>query len=337
MADFDIEVKVGQQDIKAHTEVAPEVAVAELVWNAIDADATEVRVITTRSVIEAPPDRVRVVDNGSGIPAGKVPELLGTHRESWKREARYSPEKRRPMHGRNGRGRFRVYAIAAEATWQSVAADESGALREVEFTGNSGNVTKFKVRVSDTPPGRNARTGTEVRLRLLDNQKAARLGDSGFERRLQVVLAPTLLGVQDVVVTFDRVKLDPTDVIELTHDIQLEAPDELIAGAAVNVTPPMLKIIEWNHADGKPQLFLCDANGAAVAESPAKLPKSPGIHWTAYLLWDGFIQPEVSEGDLLIDEMKFPLVKDALHELSQYLAQRTDETIDELVGKWRRG
>jgi DNA mismatch repair ATPase MutL len=49
-------------------EVAAEVAVAELVWNAIDADATEVR-ITSRTNIDAPPDRLRVVDNGTGIPA----------------------------------------------------------------------------------------------------------------------------------------------------------------------------------------------------------------------------------------------------------------------------
>jgi hypothetical protein len=328
-------VKVGQQDIRAHAEVAPEVAVAELVWNAIDADATEVRITTNRTIIDAPPDRLHVADNGTGIPAEKVRELLDTHRESWKRDARLSPERRRPMHGRNGRGRFRVYAIANEATWRSVAADGSGELHEVEFTGSASSLTKFKVRAGGTPISKNHDTGTDVSLRLLDNQKAARLGDTGFDRRLEVVLAPTLLAIQDVVVTFDRVKLDPSDVVDLTNDIQLDAPDEPGEDSEVEAPPPVLRIIEWNHSDGKPQLFLCDANGAAVAESPATLPKSPGITWTAYLLWDGFILPDVNEGDLLMDEMRFPVLKDALHELTQYLSQRADEAIDELVGKWR--
>lgn len=335
MADFDVEVKVGQQDIRAHAEVSPEVAVAELVWNAIDADAAEVRITTDRTNLDAPPDRLRVVDNGTGIPANKIRELLGTHRESWKRDARYSPGNRRPMHGRNGRGRFRVYAIANEATWRSVAADEAGELREVEFSCSAANLTKYTGRVGETPVSKSRGAGTEVTLRLLDNQKVARIGETGFERRLEVVLAPTLLAIQDVVVTFDRVKLDPTDVVDLTHDIPLEPPDEPGQDATAELAPPVLRIIEWNHADGKPQLFLCDANGAAVAESPAKLPKSPGINWTAYLLWDGFIQPDVNEADLLIDEMRFPVVKDALHELTQYLGQRADESIDELVGRWK--
>ena len=121
----------------------------------------------------------------------------------------------------------------------------------------------------------------------------------------------------------------------MTHDIPLEAPDDLFAQVQAKVPPPVLRIIEWNHADCKPQLFLCDAHGAAVAESSTKLPKSPGLEWTAYLLWDGFVQPEINEGDLLIDEMAFSVVKDALHELTQYLSHRSDVAVDELVNKWR--
>jgi hypothetical protein len=33
-----------------------------------------------------------------------------------------------------GAAAFRVYAVAREATWRSVASDEAGELRDVEFT-----------------------------------------------------------------------------------------------------------------------------------------------------------------------------------------------------------
>ncbi len=144
-------------------------------------------------------------------------------------------------------------------------------------------MTKFVGRISDGPISTGRRAGTDVTLRLLDNQKVARLGQTGFDRLLEVILAPTLLAIQDVVVTFDRVRLDPTDVVESTTDIALEPPDEPSEEVLEPVAAPVLRIIEWNHATGKPQLFLCDANGAAVAESLSILPKSPGINWTAYV------------------------------------------------------
>lgn len=336
MTDFEVEIKVGQQDILAHSEVPPEVAVAELVWNAIDADATTVRITTDRSNIDAPPDRLTVVDNGTGIRSDRVKDLLSTHRESWKREARLSLVNKRPMHGRNGRGRFRVYAIAREATWTSVAADDAGDLHEVEFSASATDITKFRGRSDETlavPASRG--TGTTVVLRLLDSTKVARLGQTGFENRLAVVLAPTLLAIADVTVIYDHVALDPASLIEDQHDFEIDWEETTLDSFGQAIPAPILRFIEWKHGDIKPQLFLCDANGAAVTESAAKLPKSPGIHWTAYLLWDGFIQGEVNEGDLQNDEMQFPVVKKALHHLGVYLSQRADESIDESIGKWR--
>ena len=80
-------------------------AVKELVWNALDAEATRVEVTLTCSELGAV-EKVTVVDNGTGItPEGSVPafERIGG---SWKKMTRRTPNLNRLLHGSTGQGRL---------------------------------------------------------------------------------------------------------------------------------------------------------------------------------------------------------------------------------------
>ncbi|MDP1792665.1 MAG: ATP-binding protein [Acidimicrobiales bacterium] len=117
----------------AHARVSAELAIGELIWNALDADAKEVSVALERNVPGGPVTRLTVTDDGHGLGPHEIDDAFASHRKSAKRERRISPGGR-PMHGRNGRGRFRSFAVAVRARWRTWGEDELGQVAITEVT-----------------------------------------------------------------------------------------------------------------------------------------------------------------------------------------------------------
>src|SRR4051812_12389935 len=111
---FDVEV---QADFLERLATArPVQAVAELIWNAFDADAKDVRVEFDRDasgLLQA----VRVRDDGHGIPYDEAPSLFTKLGGSWKRERKRSRHENRLLHGEEGKGRFRALALGRVVDW----------------------------------------------------------------------------------------------------------------------------------------------------------------------------------------------------------------------------
>lgn len=325
----------GERDVLAHARVSPELAVGELVWNALDADAQTVRVELGRDVIEGPPVRLIVIDDGHGMGPQEIDDAFGSHRKSRKGAARTSPQGR-PMHGRSGRGRFRSFAIARRVRWRTWGWDDLGVVRTSEVTLHIDAPTKGQVDIDDGSVA-NRTTGTSVELLLLDNQKAARLGDPSFRRRLEAVLAPTLLSLTDTTVMFDGSALDPESQIEHREVVGFEADlagyDHFDGSAAGQ---PVLEVMEWKNATVPPAVFLCDEDGAALLEfEGARLPRTPGINWTAYLRWEGFGRDTVNDGDLqAAREMFAGVIEPALAALADHLYQRMQALAGDVIDAW---
>ena len=66
-------------------------------------------------------DRVRVEDDGSGMPAEHCEEYFRPIGVSWKKRAHGSPVRKRALHGKNGRGRVRAFALGTRVRWTAVS------------------------------------------------------------------------------------------------------------------------------------------------------------------------------------------------------------------------
>lgn len=327
----------GEQDVLAHARVSAELAIGELIWNALDADAKEVSVALERNVPGGPVTRLTVTDDGHGLGPHEIDDAFASHRKSAKRERRISPGGR-PMHGRNGRGRFRSFAVAVRARWRTWGEDELGQVVITEVTIRSDKATDGEVAELGEPSSAlPTRTGTVVTLHLADNQKAARIGDASFQQRLEAVLASTLVSLTDSTVSFEGIALDPTAQIE--HQARPEFDADLASYAHLDGTPagePVLDVIEWKTAVISPTLFLCDENGAALVEfEGARLPRAPGINWSAYLRWEGFARATVNEGDLQNARAAFAgVIEPALSALARHLQDRSELLTGDLIETW---
>lgn len=326
----------GEQDVLAHAKASPEIALAEIIWNSLDADATVVNVELRRAVPLGPVTAVVATDDGHGIGPQDIDAAFAKHRSSPKTAKRTSPGGR-PMHGRNGRGRFRSFAIASDVRWRTWGEDLLGNVVGTEVRLSTSPVTGGEIRdLEGADSELSTRTGTRVVMTLADNQKAGRIGDESFRSNLEAVMASTLLSLAGATVTFDGVLLDPDSQIE--HKAQPELLVDMTEFAQFDGTPagqPVLEVIEWTTSAVPPCLYLCDEDGAALVEYSGKPPKHPGIDWTAYLRWEGFARETVNEGDLQNARATFgPIIEAATASLARYLAERSDALVGDDIDRW---
>jgi hypothetical protein len=86
-------------------------AISEFVWNALDADATQISVAFTVNVLGGI-EEIIICDNEIGINHVHAERDFGNLGDSWKRTTQRSPKLQRALHGKEGRGRLRFFSLA---------------------------------------------------------------------------------------------------------------------------------------------------------------------------------------------------------------------------------
>lgn len=141
----DIKIEAKQDFLKSlATNVSPISAVSELIWNGFDANAQHVKVILEPNELNGL-HAIRVSDDGDGIDWSRVNDLFGGLGDSWKAKShRY---KGRTLHGKNGKGRFRAFALGESVEWRTTYLDGQTA-KTYTITGRASQLTGFHA----TPP-----------------------------------------------------------------------------------------------------------------------------------------------------------------------------------------
>lgn len=307
-------------------------AVAELVWNSIDADACNIDISVILNDL-GNAESMTVTDNGHGMTHEFSKEVFRVHGESWKSAAHLSKGLRRPLHGRMGRGRFCAFALGRRIQWQTVSGSDD-ARQTAVIVGEKDRVNVFTF---DGPFATMEATGTVVSLSLLQDRKVTRLVTDSFSAELTVQLAPTLLARRDIQVTYRGKPLNPDAHVTSSTRLPVDVDPAALRGhGAAEVL-----LIEWasNMDRGRSQknLQLCDRHGNVVASYA--LPHTPPapVHWSAYLLWEGFEDPELmADADHLLPTFKHGDLLDAAHQaLVLHLNERLEQQRGALIHTWK--
>jgi HSP90 family molecular chaperone len=153
---------------------SPVAAIAEIISNAWDADAARVRVTLPDELSEDA--EIVVADNGIGMTFSDCQERY--LKVGWCRRgddpSERSPEKRRPILGRKGIGKFAGFGIAGIICVQTVSKNngertvfelEISTLRTEEYVATGGEVSV--IEHLEPEDGRRAEHGTSITLRRL--------------------------------------------------------------------------------------------------------------------------------------------------------------------------
>ena len=145
-------VHAGQDHLLQFSRRPPIDALAELIWNGLDAEADLVDVeIETSSL--GPGDSellhitlITITDNGHGITPEIATQAFPSLGDSWKRNLnKRTVNGKRALHGSLGRGRFFAYSLGHRARWTSISQRGSGEYQQVEISGDQARINGFSI------------------------------------------------------------------------------------------------------------------------------------------------------------------------------------------------
>ncbi len=318
-------VEVQPDFLERQSKAKPVQAVAELVWNSLDADASRVDVQLEYG--ELGMTKIVLRDNGHGIPHREAPELLRQLGGSWKKPGGRTKTQQRVLHGYEGRGRFKVFALGRVADWRVAYRTDAGELFGYNITMLGDNIGE--VRIADDELVEAGTTGVEIQVSELHREYRSLDPDNAVQE-LTEIFALYLKDYRDVSILYEGTKLDPTTAIFTTHIEQLSAIEE--DGTAY---PVELEIIEWRSVTTR-GLYLCTEQGFPLSKVTTRFHIGE-FHFSAYLK-SSFITKLHGEALLDLAEMNPVLnisVEEARQAVKTYFRYRAAERARTVVEEWK--
>ena len=283
-----IYVQAQADHIESLFRSSPLAAIEELVWNALDANAREVKVDLITNPLGAV-EAVRVADDGTGIDARQADRLFGNLGGSWKRTFKGSGPEVRLLHGRHGRGRFKAFALGTDVEWRTTVRIGSDLL-SYRLSGTADRPGVFDLE--DAPAG--VTPGTEVYVSNVRATVDSLLDAGETVQGLAARFALHLKSYPDIRIYFNGLPVTPVIVQRRTTDYKLT----LEGGATAK-----LEVIEWKRKFvGSGRLVFADPGGFRLHEQSAGVRSGLGISFTAYLVSPRF-PALAAENALIMDEL----------------------------------
>lgn len=308
----------------------PVLAIAELVWNALDADAKRVDISLhpgQLDILEA----IEIVDDGWGMTPARALESFSSLGGSWKRLATKTEHDQRVIHGKEGRGRFKALGLGRVAEWHVCFSQSKGKLATFTVTIIDDTSDKFDLRPDQpAPAGKGEKRGVRVRITEIYKPFPSLERDSCITELAQI-FAIYLRKYASAKVYLENLPVDPEVMVEAAKSYPLE-PVVLPDGAT---HPAEIEIVEWK-VSAERRLYLCDEDGFPFDEMAPGI-QAPGFTFSAYLKSRAFKILEAEHGLGLgeLDDVTRPVIDAAEKAMRDHFRLRAEEEARGLVQKWK--
>jgi hypothetical protein len=268
--EYTIEVQPDFVERQGHAQPIP--ALPEIIWNALDADATAVNVEFEDDGLGGM-SKIVVSDNGHGIARSEAPGLFKNLGGSWKRNGARTKTLQRMLHGQEGRGRFKAFALGGVVDWQVVYPSATGfdlytiSLLESDIR---------KIRISEATAIDAPHAGVAVVVSELKENFTSLRPDNSVQE-FSEIFALYLKAYCDVEIRVAGELIDPIHAIAGDWHFDL-AP---IIDENGNNHDVVLEIIEWKNSTNR-ALYLCSESSFPLSQIEARFHVGD-FHFSAYL------------------------------------------------------
>lgn len=300
-------------------------AVSELVWNALDAEADIVDVVIHPSALAGDEGvgGIQVIDNGHGITPDEVSDAFGHLGGSWKATSERSRNRKVYLHGHAGQGRFKALALGGVAEWDSVAAVGEDRIR----TRLSIHKASLKRCVVQDPEEAGEDVGTTVSISDPTPLAQWLVDEDRTRAKLTGIFALRIREQRGLEIRLNGVKLDPESIRANVAEYEMELENEELGRAS-------LTIVEWNQEVDR-ALHLCDSAGFSLHSIPPGI-QAPTFNFTAYAHWAGFREYEQVLGLGEMSQDIAPIIRTAQDQLREHFRRRADERDSEVIKEWKQ-
>jgi hypothetical protein len=319
-------VEVQPDFLEKITRAKPVPALAELLWNAFDADASRVDISFEYNDLETL-GAIVITDDGLGIPRAEAPNYFQRLGGSWKKPGAQTTSGRF-LHGQEGRGRFKAFALGRTAEWAVVYERDgkswsytirmtSNDIRhvnmsdEVEVTGKA----KPGIRLTIGEPLKDYRTFTsEAGRQELTEVFALYLAD--YAGKTSIVLDGQAINSSMAIASRKTFNLP---------DIESEGKEYWVR----------LHVVEWKAAANR-ALYLCSDQRFPLVQIDRRFHIGP-FQFSGYL-FSPYFNVAQKDGTVELAEMQ-PFVVAAIDEAQQiiknYFRTRAAEEARTVVEEWK--
>lgn len=318
-------VEVQPDHLEKITRAKPTQALAELVWNSLDADANRISINFEENALGAL-DRITVRDNGSGLSRSDAPERFRRLGGSWKVPGT-TTQQGRFLHGQEGRGRFKVFALGRFAEW-AVIYRQNDKLWSYTISMSENDIQH--VTISDEVE---ARLGSDcgVTLTITEPIKDFRsLDENTTLTELAQIFALYLADYGNIVILVGGQRIDPSAVISSRNAFNLSDIE-----VSEKNYPVRLEIVEWNGVSNR-SLFLCNDKRFPLIQVDRRF-QVGNFQFSAYLQ-SSYLNKAQTDGTVELAEMQTPLVKaidEAQRKIKDHFRTRAAEEARSFVQEWK--
>ena len=287
-----VSVAVRDDFVARQTKAKPAPALAELLWNSLDGDATEVSVEFAHNDLAGGMSKIVVYDNGDGFSRSDARALFGSLGGSWKRHLRQTKRNNRMIHGQEGRGRYKAFALGQSVTWK-VCYDDATGRKAFEVRLMAVDLTD--VTITEEVPAPERQTGVTVEINDLRRDFRTFESEEGFQE-LNEIFALYLMNYRSVTISIAGRRLDPDTVVASHYKATLP----MIETADGTQHDAELEVIEW-RTDARRVLYLCSASGFPFDQVETRF-HIPGFSFSAYLK-SSYVEELHNEERIALSEM----------------------------------
>lgn len=265
-------VRVREDHLETIAKTKPMTAIAELIWNALDAEATEVKVVFDQNELDGL-EGIHITDNGTGLHYDDGVMVFESLGGSWKRPNGRTHALRRELHGKYGKGRFRAFTLGSHASWNTVY-EEAGDRYAFSISGTASTLGQFSISNAKGAPG--SETGMTVSILDPPLNCGVLLGVKALQE-ITDIFALYLRQYPGVRLIYNDTVIDPANAEQGFSRYPL---DEMVMENGERVTAE-LEVVEWN-LPGKRGVYLCDEHGFTRHNALPRL-HFRGFSYSAYL------------------------------------------------------
>lgn len=318
-------VTAGSDHLAKLSKATPVAALSELIWNSLDADAKEVKVVLMEGGLNQV-EQLVITDNGTGMPVDHAQSRFAQLGGSWKRRLGVS-EGGRFLHGSEGRGRFKALAIGRIASWQ-MTYDDLVELKTYMIEMRADEPNKIDIGEAKSADG-GAQVGATVRIEEVGRAIETFAGGGAIED-LTETFATYLADYSDVRILVHGHELDPAPLIANRVRLELEPAD-----ADGKVWSATLDLIEWKEHDRR-TLFLANERGAPLQRTSRKFQVGGG-KFTAYLRSDyiSHLQESDSLDTAEMNEHVYKWLNQSQDMIKEYFDSQEAEENRSIIKKWQ--
>lgn len=246
-----IDIGVEKDHIESLTKASGINSLTELLWNSLDADASEVRVEYKLTQLGGY-EYIKIIDNGHGLTYEKAQDVFSRLGGSEKKTKVQSPSGRQ-YHGKEGKGRYKGLALGDFVKFTSVY-QTNGSFSEFTITIDRNNLSRTEISDLKQLKKGEGEAGFKVEIDNINLKNADNALKFENRKELEEKFASYWISYPKFKIFFNNNELEFASLIKNSDQIEID----VISGELTYKFT--IKVLEWNF-ENKKKTYLCNAQG----------------------------------------------------------------------------